>query len=76
MGTQEWLLLALVLIVPLIIAVVVTLWTLEQAIKRNKKNQTGRKVRRVAEPVTDVEPPAEVAPTSSAGKPASDTPPD
>lgn len=52
-GTQEWILLSLVLIVPLIIAVVVTLWTLEQAIKRNKKNQTGRKVRRVAEPVAD-----------------------
>jgi uncharacterized membrane protein len=52
-GTQEWILLSLVLIVPLIIAVVVTLWTLEQAIKRNKKNQRGRNVRRVAEPVID-----------------------
>ncbi len=59
MGTQEWLLLALVLIVPLIIAVVVTLWTLEQAIKRNKKNQTGRKVRRVAEPVAAIDPAVE-----------------
>lgn len=56
MGTQEWILLSLVLIVPLIIAVVVTLWTLEQAIKRNKKNQRGRNVRRVAEPVIDPEP--------------------
>ncbi|CAN5340789.1 hypothetical protein BH09CHL1_BH09CHL1_24170 [soil metagenome] len=56
MGTQEWILLSLVLIVPLIIAMVVTLWTLEQAIKRNKKNQRGRNVRRVAEPVIDTDP--------------------
>lgn len=53
MGTQEWILLALVLIIPLIVAVVVTLWTLEQAIKRNKKNQPNRRVRRVAEPVAE-----------------------
>ena len=53
MGAQEWILLALVLIVPLIVAVVVTLWTLEQAIKRNKKNQPNRRVRRVAEPVAE-----------------------
>jgi hypothetical protein len=53
LGTQEWILLALVLVIPLIVAVVVTLWTLEQAIKRNKKNQPNRKVRRVAEPVAD-----------------------
>lgn len=53
MGAQEWLLLAAVLIVPLIIAVAVTLWTLEQAIKRNRKNQPGRAARRISEPVDD-----------------------
>ena len=53
MGTQEWLLLAAVLIVPLLIAIAVTLWTLEQAIKRNRKNQKGRQTRRVAEPVDE-----------------------
>jgi hypothetical protein len=39
MGLQEYLLLVLVIVVPLIIAVVVTLWTLEQARLRNKKNR-------------------------------------
>ena len=53
MGAQEWLLLAAVVIVPLLVAIAVTLWTLEQAIKRNRKNQKGRTTRRVAEPVFD-----------------------
>jgi hypothetical protein len=39
MGLQEYLLLAMVIVVPLIIAVAVTLWTLEQARMRNKKNR-------------------------------------
>lgn len=37
MSTTEWLLLAMVIIIPAIIATGVTLWTLEQALKRNKK---------------------------------------
>jgi len=53
MGTQEWLLLGAVLVVPLVVAIGVTLWTLEQAIKRNRKNQRGRVTRRVSEPVVD-----------------------
>ena len=63
MGTQEWILLALVLVIPLLIAVVVTLWTLEQAIKRNKKNRGSKTVRRAAEPV--VGPDAEVKPVET-----------
>jgi len=39
MGSKEYLLLAMVILVPLVIAVVVTLWTLEQARLRNKKNR-------------------------------------
>jgi hypothetical protein len=39
MGSKEYLLLAVVILVPLVIAVVVTLWTLEQARLRNKKNR-------------------------------------
>ncbi len=39
MGTQEYLLLAMVIVVPLVIATVVTLWTLEQARMRSKKNR-------------------------------------
>jgi hypothetical protein len=39
MGLQEYLLLALVILLPLVIAVVVTLWTLEQARLRSKKNR-------------------------------------
>lgn len=53
MGAQEWILLAAVVVVPLLIAVLVTLWTLEQAIKRNRKNQKNRSTRRVAEPVDE-----------------------
>jgi hypothetical protein len=40
-GTQEYLLLAMVILVPLVIATVVTLWTLEQARMRSKKNRKG-----------------------------------
>ena len=39
MGTKEYLLLVLVIVVPLVIATVVTLWTLEQARLRSKKNR-------------------------------------
>jgi hypothetical protein len=39
MGLQEYLLLALVILLPLVIAVAVTLWTLEQARLRSKKNR-------------------------------------
>ena len=39
MGLQEYLLLALVILLPLVIAVLVTLWTLEQARLRSKKNR-------------------------------------
>lgn len=37
MSTTEWLLLALVIIIPAIVATGVTLWTLEQVLQRNKK---------------------------------------
>jgi hypothetical protein len=39
MGLTEYLLLALVILVPLAISVIVTLWTLEQARLRSKKNR-------------------------------------
>jgi len=39
MGSKESFLLAMVIFVPLVIAIVVTLWTLEQARLRNKKNR-------------------------------------
>ena len=48
MGMREWVLLGATIVVPLAVAVVVTLWTLEQAIKRNAKNRGGKQVRRVA----------------------------
>jgi hypothetical protein len=47
------LLLGVVLVVPLVVAIAVTLWTLEQAIKRNRKNQPDRVARRVSEPVAE-----------------------
>jgi uncharacterized membrane protein len=54
MGLQEYLLLALVILLPLVIAVAVTLWTLEQARLRNKKNR-----RRPAKPAPEVIPPTD-----------------
>ncbi|MCC6791213.1 MAG: hypothetical protein IT336_05985 [Thermomicrobiales bacterium] len=39
MSSTEYILVALTILVPLIIAVVVTLWTLEQARQRSKKNR-------------------------------------
>ena len=42
MQTQEWLLTVAVIVVPLIIAVVVTLWSLEQVRYRPKKRRPPR----------------------------------
>jgi cytoskeletal protein RodZ len=67
MGTQEWILLALVLVIPLLIAIVVTLWTLEQALKRNKKNREDKVVRRASEPVSE-------EPSNSESDPDPDSP--
>lgn len=39
MSSTEYLLVALTILIPLVIAVVVTLWTLEQARLRSKKNR-------------------------------------
>jgi hypothetical protein len=39
MQTREWILTAAVILVPLVIAVVVTLWSLEQARYRPKKRR-------------------------------------
>ena len=39
MSTTEWLLVAMVILIPAIVATGVTLWTLEQALKRQKKNR-------------------------------------
>lgn len=52
MSGTEYLLVALSVLVPLVIAVVVTLWTLEQARLRSKKNR-----KRVARPKADSGPP-------------------
>jgi hypothetical protein len=38
-GTREWILAAAVILVPLVIAVMVTLWSLEQARYRPKKRR-------------------------------------
>lgn len=39
MGLKEYILLTLVILVPLVIATAVTIWTLEQARLRSKKNR-------------------------------------
>jgi hypothetical protein len=38
----EWLLVVLVILVPLLLAVIVTKWTLDQALKRSRKNRDTR----------------------------------
>lgn len=50
MGTREWLLTFGVIVVPLVIAAIVTLWTLEQARYRPKRKRTPG-IRRDAAPV-------------------------
>jgi uncharacterized metal-binding protein len=52
MSSTEYLLVALTILVPLVIAVVVTLWTLEQARLRSKKNR-----KRAARPAAEPPPP-------------------
>lgn len=52
-GTTEWVLLVLVILVPLVIAVAVTLWTLEQARLRSRQNRKTAPKRRDSRPPTD-----------------------
>ncbi len=52
-GTTEWVLLVLVILVPLVIAVAVTLWTLEQARLRSRQNRKTARKRRDSRPPTD-----------------------
>lgn len=42
MSGTEWLLVVLVILVPLALAIVVTKWTLDQAMKRSRKNRQPR----------------------------------
>ena len=49
--TREWLLTAAVIVVPLIIAVVVTMWSLEQVRYRPKKRRPADAARETGEPV-------------------------
>jgi len=42
MSTTEWVLVALVILIPALVATGVTLWTLEQALKRSKKARKKR----------------------------------
>lgn len=57
MTAFQWILLIVVVfVIPLTIAVVVTLWTLEMARKRNKKNRQDVTVRRVTTPAIILDP--------------------
>ena len=42
MSGTEWLLVVLVILVPLALAVIVTKWTLDQAMKRQRRNREPR----------------------------------
>jgi hypothetical protein len=53
--TREWLLTAAVIVLPLVIAVVVTLWSLEQARYRPKKRRPARAVSRETLPTPSAE---------------------
>lgn len=71
MGLTEWfLLIVVVILTPLVIAVAVTLWSLEQARQRTKKNRPGAR-RRVALPPADS---PDERPTSQPAPPTSPTP--
>jgi hypothetical protein len=53
LGLTEWFLLVMVIVIPLVIAVVVTAWSLEQARQRTKGNRPGVVRRRVEWSVGD-----------------------
>lgn len=42
MSGTEWLLVVLVILVPLALAIIVTKWTLDQALKRQRRNREPR----------------------------------
>jgi hypothetical protein len=53
----EWLLVILVILVPLLLAVIVTKWTLDQALKRSRKNrETAANRERVPTPLATPSP--------------------
>jgi len=62
----EWLLVVLVILVPLLLAVIVTKWTLDQALKRSRKNRESASNReRVPTPLATASP-DEQLPTTDA----------
>ncbi|TXG85290.1 MAG: hypothetical protein E6R14_04525 [Thermomicrobiales bacterium] len=57
MSGTEWLLVVLVILVPLALAVIVTKWTLDQALKRQRRNREPRpEGERVPTPLASDEP--------------------
>ena len=62
MSTGEILLLILAVLVPLVIAVAVTLWTLQPAVLRNER---AKRARRRAQAATDARPASEIDPSPS-----------
>ncbi len=60
----EWLLLVIVIVVPLILAIIVTKWTLDQALKRQRKNRQPHSAgERIQTPLA-VDPPEEKLPAA------------
>lgn len=51
MSGTEWLLVVLVILVPLALAIMVTKWTLDQAMKRSRKNRARPEGERVPTPL-------------------------
>lgn len=83
MSGFEWFLLIVIVIgVPLIVAVVVTIWTIDQARKRKRQNrpdaQIGVKRRAVREPVAQADPVATGEPAADVSRetPVADAAPD
>ncbi|MCO5221512.1 MAG: hypothetical protein M9947_07985 [Thermomicrobiales bacterium] len=56
MSGTEWLLVVLVILVPLALAVIVTKWTLDQALKRQRRNRERPTGERVPTPLASSEP--------------------
>jgi hypothetical protein len=56
MSGTEWLLVVLVILVPAALAIIVTKWTLDQALKRQKRNRLPRDAERTPTPLATSKP--------------------
>lgn len=74
MSGTEWLLVVLVILVPLALAVIVTKWTLDQALKRQRRNRLPQSERdRVPTPLASTAPDDVVMPSDDGSRATADS---